>query len=593
MPVDSLDQQSQGRVREISREEASKARAGDLCRDKAGTVDTRSEIHLEPGQLPRAATEAEAALLAERPSLVFQRGGRLVQVVTVAVRTVRRGIRRPPGALVIREVEHWQLVDLFSQAARWFKVDGRRKEWTLTDCPERVAKVYASRFGSWRVPELLGVVEAPTLRPDGSVLATPGYDAATGLLYVPGDAVFAPVPPRPTKDQAVQALLRVRRLFEKFPFVEPSDAAAILAACLTAVVRRSLPSAPMFALSAPKMAAGKSLLADCVALIATGRTAAMMSQGKNEEEDCKRLLSLLKEGTAVSCIDNIERPLSGAAMCTVLTEEFWTERLLGINAMLTVPTHTTWLATGNNLLLVGEVTTRVIPCDIDPGCERPEERKFELDLRKFIPDHRETLVPDLLTVARAYLESGSPDLGLARFGRYEDWERFVRGPLVWCGEVDPCAGRKRLEQVDPVRRQLRLFLVSLHALVGSQPVTASQIIDKGALSSEPAAKGLQSVLEEVAEGRNGQPDGRRLGRWLSRYAKRVETGFRIMHAGERQGVILWQVLPASAAVGLEGFVGLFQPNAENCQSDSSNREGESNPRNPPNPPQQLDLRATE
>jgi hypothetical protein len=62
------------------------------------------------------------------------------------------------------------------------------------------------------------------------------------------------------------------------------------------------------------MASGKSLLADIVALFATGRTVPAMPQGKDEEEDRKRLTAVLVEAEPVHCIDNVERR-SGARPC--------------------------------------------------------------------------------------------------------------------------------------------------------------------------------------------------------------------------------------------------------------------------------------
>ncbi|MEZ5577273.1 MAG: hypothetical protein R3F44_17255 [Candidatus Competibacteraceae bacterium] len=37
--------------------------------------------------------------------------------------------------------------------------------------------------GHWNAQRLVAVINAPTLRPDGSVLDQSGYDAATGLLF--------------------------------------------------------------------------------------------------------------------------------------------------------------------------------------------------------------------------------------------------------------------------------------------------------------------------------------------------------------------------------------------------------------------------
>lgn len=74
--------------------------------------------------------------------------------------------------------------------------------------------------------------------------------------------------------------------YSEFQFADPATGISIaLAATLTAVVRRSLRTAPLFAFDAPVMGSGKGLLVKIAALIATGRPAPLLSQGKDEAED--------------------------------------------------------------------------------------------------------------------------------------------------------------------------------------------------------------------------------------------------------------------------------------------------------------------
>ena len=52
-------------------------------------------------------------------------------------------------------------------------------------------------------------------------------------------------------------------------------------------------------------------------MVATGRLATAMSQGANEEEDEKRLFSVLLQGDLILLIDNVRRPIQGDALCTI------------------------------------------------------------------------------------------------------------------------------------------------------------------------------------------------------------------------------------------------------------------------------------
>ena len=65
--------------------------------------------------------------------------------------------------------------------------------------------------------ELRGVITAPTLRPDGSLLDGPGYDSATGLLLKAGR--FSPVNLKPTHQDLRAAFATLWEPFKLFPLV--------------------------------------------------------------------------------------------------------------------------------------------------------------------------------------------------------------------------------------------------------------------------------------------------------------------------------------------------------------------------------------
>ena len=57
-----------------------------------------------------------------------------------------------------------------TEAASWEKYDGRSGRWVQTDAPARIAATYRERVGRWRLPVLTGIIDAPTLRRDGTLL---------------------------------------------------------------------------------------------------------------------------------------------------------------------------------------------------------------------------------------------------------------------------------------------------------------------------------------------------------------------------------------------------------------------------------------
>lgn len=502
-------------------------------------IDKRPRIRLKGGELHSAVNEAEDVILNLEGDGIYQRGGVLVRPVRLDPPTVIHGIKRRPNSLVIQRIESLYLMEILTQAAIWTRYDKRSRKRKQVDCPERIAKVYIARSGSWRVPTLRGIIEAPTLRPDGSILSMPGYDEQTGLFFDPGGRSFNPVPEHPTREEADAALAMIQDLLRDFPFVSDPDRSVAISAILSGLIRRSLRTAPLHAIGAPKMRSGKTLLADSASLIATGRPCSVMSQCATREEERKRLLAVLLEGDLIICYDNVDRPLGGAPICQALTQESITDRLLGASKIATAPTNALFLATGNNLVFEGDVTSRVLPCYIDPNCERPEERTFDRDLYDYIPAHRERLVPAALTILRAYHVEGRPDLGLKPWGGFDDWSNWVRAAIVWLGMPDPAVTRKRVEELDPVRSKLKTLLTLWDEEFGSAALTVQELVST---ADRPGKAPLRAALEEIGSFRAGPISNRTVGKFLSANDKRIEGGLKIERAGTRQGTLQWRVV---------------------------------------------------
>jgi len=500
----------------------------------------RPAITVEGGALPLMVDQAEKALLADPGPRIYQRVGLLVRVIRTESPVVRRGLKREAGALVIHPIEAPYLVERFTGAANWLKYDARSRDMKAVDCPDKVVKSYMARRGSWQVAPLIGIIEAPTLRWDGSILDKPGYDEATGLFFDPGQYEFPKIPDRPSQSEAFNALEELRDILKDFPFVDPLiDRMAAVAAILTALVRKSLPSAPLFVFRAPKMRSGKTLLADVVSMLATGRKCAVMSQALGQErsnEERKRLLAILIEGDPVVNFDNCEHALEGAALCTAITQETIKDRVLGISKTATASTSVTFLATGNNLVIAGDLSARVVPCDLDPQVERPEERVFDRDLYEFVPANRGRFVAAALTILRAYHMAGMPEQAIHRWGGFDEWSRWIRGSLVWIAQTDPTAGRARLEVVDPIRQSLRPILLAWCEAFQARAVTVAEAVRESDTHPD-----LKAAFFDQAGDSKGGIRTKSLGRFLEKHADRIEGGLRIERAGDRQGKALWRV----------------------------------------------------
>jgi putative DNA primase/helicase len=518
-------------------------------------------LNVIAGDFPELCDATETALIDHEPN-VFQRSNELVRVMVSRAETVH-GICRPGGKTLIAAVDTEHLLDRMNRHIRWQRWSHRKSAWAACNAPRPVATNLLARAGAWRFRSLVGVVTAPTLRPDGSVIDQPGYDPVTGLLFVPHGVDFPAIPIRPTHEQGRAALdLLLREVLNGFPFAEPHDRSAALSAILTACVRHALRSAPLHAFEAPRAGSGKSLLADVVSLIATGATATVMTFTPDPEELRKRILAVLMQGESVINLDNIEGPLHGESLCTVLTGESFSERLLGTNKTATAPTVCTWLATGNNLTLQGDMTRRVIPCQLDPQCERPEERQFSRNLYEWIPKHRPALVVAALTALRAYLVAGRPRQPIATFGSFEQWSDLVRSALVWLGEADPNQGRARLETTDSIGAKLRGLMMVWYAAFKTAPATGKEAVSRAHEKAwvdgreTRAYLALHEVLSEYFSDRRGEISARLLGEFLKRYARRIEHGARFEPAekyGTRQKWRVAVVEPKALEAALQIF----------------------------------------
>lgn len=507
-----------------------------------------NEILLVPGQLPSIVDAVEAAIAG---SGIYQRGGQLVRPIHAARVTVR-GVWRDDRALTIVPVTGPNLVDTVMRKASFAKFDARIGGWKPANCPGEVATMLLARVGQWNeqhLPALVGIIEAPTLRPDGSILAAEGFDRETGLLVDFGGVTFPEVPLTPSQLDAARALEELAEIVKGFPFVEETDRAAAVAAILTALVRKSLPTAPLFTFTAPKPRSGKSLLADTSALLATGHRPSTVTFSGDPAEEKKRLMSLLQGGDPVILFDNISEPIGGDALCTVLTQAAWTDRLLGRNdagSAATVPTCATFLATGNNLVVEADLAARTVPCRIDPGVEHPEEREFEVDLYEELPRRRPELVVAGLTILRAYHVAGRPTQGSPTWGGFEAWTRWVRDPLVWLGMADPVLGRRHVEASDPVHQKLVALLTAWHTAVKSQPQTTAEIVKASGFGNADA-EALRGAILEIAGTAHGDVNLRSFGKFLAAHVDRIEGGLVLRRdLGRHRSAPSWRVIDVAA-----------------------------------------------
>ena len=154
----------------------------------ASSDEVRPTIQFVGGKIPTIVDQAEAALVAAGLG-IYQRGAFVVRPGQVSISVCNK---REVSAQRILEVGDHALVEALTIAADWEKYDGRSESWVTIDAPSKVAATYKQRIGRWRLPILTGLINAPTLRADGSILSADGYDPRPICSLIPPAPISQP-----------------------------------------------------------------------------------------------------------------------------------------------------------------------------------------------------------------------------------------------------------------------------------------------------------------------------------------------------------------------------------------------------------------
>jgi putative DNA primase/helicase len=440
------------------------------------------------------------------------------------------------------------------------KEDGRRKgddPRKVIDMPKAISEAFLSLPSFHPIPEIVGVCEAPLLDPQGREYSKPGYHPEIKVLLVAADEV-KPAKGVAGRARAVAGLKKLRKLLRGFLFKTEADEAAAIAAILTALNRKSMPSAPMFQITAPAAGTGKSKLVDVVSIIVVGRPAAVLAIGRDENEFTKRLTGVLAQGDPIITLDNITREFGREdLLLQSLTQTTVLLRLLGGSGIMRAPTLTTFFATGNNLRPVSDLKRRSCLVRMDAGVERPEHRVFDFDVLQEAADQRAELIRAALDISKAYLEAGAPEVmvkdktgketPLKPAGSFEIWDRMVRRPLVWIGMPDPLESAETLRELDPDLEATAMLVEAWYRIFQDNAIKASDLIDASKQRVKDGSEtwvdrntDLRDVLESICQ---DHVNARRLGNWLRKNRDFIVGGRRIVQAGKdsHANTILWKV----------------------------------------------------
>ena len=459
-------------------------------------------------QLSAVADEAiEVLRTANEPPTLFVRSGQIVRV--------QQDENNWP---IIVTVGTDALLGRLARVAAWTGSQGR---------PVHPPKIVAQTVlvePKLPFPALEGVTQVPTLRPDGTVLDRSGYDAATRLVYSPPPNLQVPATPdHPSRAEVAAARAVVADVLADFPFVDQASRANTWALWLTPVIRAAIEGpVPLACIDAPAPGTGKSLLAEVISIVATGR-AEFSTAPDTDDEWRKRITSLLLSGSTILAFDNVPSHLRSDPLAAAITADWWSDRLLGQSVTIRARQRATWIATGNNLAVGGDLPRRCYWIRLDAQVSRPWERDgFRIaDLRGYVTRHRGEILGALLTIARAWYDAGKPTTEVRRLGGFEHWTETVAGILAYTG-VNGFLGNQAemYDQADEDGPVWEAFLRAWQRCFGSEPVRTAAVIEAMGEHGVPSADDLRESCPPWALGRDGQPDARRLGNSFKRYLDR-------------------------------------------------------------------------
>lgn len=353
-------------------------------------------------------------------------------------------------------------------------------EEEVTPPRDILASVLAGK--TWpNVPPLRGIIGAPVLRRDGTLLQQPGYDPATGL-YLASKVALPPVPDEPTPKQVRDARsFLLGRFLRDFPWASKADRANYVALLVTPILRHFTRSLTPFALiDATMPSSGKTILTAGPGMLYGQR---VMPWAYSDEELRKSITAVLAEQVGVVIWDNLAEGtvIDSAVLAQLVTTGVWSDRQLGASRNIATVNDRLWMATGNNLQVGGDMASRTVRVHLDPNMPRPEQRDQtafgipHLDQWITVPANQLTVLWHLLVLVLDWTRNGAPKVTGLSMRQFTPWAQALGGFLAHHGIDGFLTNAAEVREIDEDETRWRAFLTCWHDRHGSRRLTAAEL----------------------------------------------------------------------------------------------------------------------
>jgi hypothetical protein len=381
------------------------------------------------------------------------------------------------------------------------------------------------------------------------VLDAPGFDEASGVLYLPERGLYVdPVPSEPTKVELKEATELILEIFSDFPFVSNHDRANYLG-CLFIPLIRSLVPPPykMLIIGAPQRGSGKSLLAE---LMRTVHGGVFRSEIPREEEERRKVITSILDSTSAPVVqfDNVAGVLKSSVFDGLLTSAVWSDRRLGVNVNLELPNDRLWVTTGNNVHIGGDLERRVLWCTINARMEKPEMRPAESfhiqHIDQWVREHRGEVIHALLVMVRSWAAAGQDKDVDPTSDSFGTLVAVLRGIMAHAG-IEGQLGHQSSAPVhsDPDAEEHMEFVNAVERAFGTSEWTVRQLLEKVSDFDDEEGLRADELPGDVSAMLHSKPGTavKSLGRWLGYRKDRVVDGKVIQSSGTGKTALKWHL----------------------------------------------------
>ncbi|OPX64734.1 MULTISPECIES: hypothetical protein [unclassified Methanoregula] len=502
-----------------------------------------------PGRLrDQTLTALDALADVNDPPFVFVRGRNLCRV----------GYTRD-GIPYIEELNEPALRGIIERCCDTVQmIRGGLEEKPIPPPKEVILDILNSPQWGETIHPITGIAECPTINlMDGSIREDQGYDPATGFYYAPPPGFMSPqIPDHPTKADVRAAVDLLREIFCDFPFTDEASRTNTIATLISAAIRPTIDGlVPMFILSKNQAGTGAGLVTSCISLVVTGKPASIVTAPDHDEEWRKRITALLSTGRTLALIDNVEDRIRAPSLAAVLTARQWEDRELGRSRTVSYRHTMTWITTGNNIQLGGDLGRRCYMAYMRSNSARPWQREKQWrhpHLERWVLENRSRILSAILTIVRSWVLAGrpTPSAAVPKVGGFERWRDTIGGICEHAGLPEFLWNLESMyDSVDEESRQWEAFFSRWYEIWHSRPITvadlqAQMMREEDSLNvasgSDRLADCLPDFLSDALHGKKSF--SRVLGRALAKQnGRHFVSGLVFGRGDESHGVATWKL----------------------------------------------------